>query len=72
MSKSILSKFEYNSPVILTFSIISVLIFIIDSILPFNLTANLFTYYGDFSFFGLIRLFYGPLVIVDLNIWQEI
>jgi len=59
--KKILSKVEYNSPVVLTFSILATLIFVIDVILPVQLTANVFTYYGQISLMGFVRLILWPL-----------
>lgn len=61
MAKGIFNKFEYNSPVVLTFSIISVLIFVLDAVLPINLIATLFSYSGSFSIIGIIQLFLWPL-----------
>lgn len=56
-----LKKIEYNSPVVLTFSLLAVLVFALDKILPVNIIENLFIYYGRFSFLDILRLFLWPL-----------
>lgn len=61
MSKRILGKFEYNSPVILTFAILAILIHFVDLLLPIRLTADFFTYYGSISVIGFVRLLLWPL-----------
>lgn len=61
MFKKIISKFEYNSPVVLTFSLLAVAIYFIDIILPFNIMSNVFTCYGHISVQGFFQLLLWPL-----------
>jgi GlpG protein len=58
--KRFLSLFEYNSPVILTFSLIAVSIFALDSVLPQDINYTLFTYYGGVKVIDFVRLFLWP------------
>jgi membrane associated rhomboid family serine protease len=59
--KNILNKIEYNSPVILTFSLLATAIFFIDQILPINLINTFFVYRGGFSLLGAIQMLLWPL-----------
>lgn len=60
--KKLLDKIEYNSPVVLTFSILAVLIFFIDQLLPLHIISNFFAYRGRFfSLLGLFTLLSYPL-----------
>lgn len=59
--KKLLNKLEYNSPVILTISIVAISIFFIDNILPIELINTLFVYRGGFSLLSLFTLFSYPL-----------
>ncbi len=59
--KKIFNKIEYNSPLVLTISIIAISVFFIDKILPIDLINNFFVYRGGFSLIGLFTLFSYPL-----------
>jgi len=50
-------KLEYNSPVVLTFAIISTLVFFVDQIIPYDLIKNLFIYYGNYGALDILRMF---------------
>lgn len=53
--------FEYNAPVILTFSILATLVFVIDSFFQTNWTFAVFTYYGGYAPIDFLRLLLWPL-----------
>lgn len=59
--KALFNKIEYNSPVVLTFSILAISIFFIDELLPIQLTNNLLVYRGAISAVGIFSLFSYPL-----------
>ncbi|PAB57885.1 rhomboid family intramembrane serine protease [Anaeromicrobium sediminis] len=51
--KNILKKIEYNSPVILTFSLLSTIIFFINKIIP-SIIPAFFTYRGNLNFINML------------------
>jgi len=59
--KKISNIFEYNSPVVLTFSLLAALVFILDKIIPVGLIQNFFVYFGGTSLLDFARLFIWPL-----------
>lgn len=59
--KNILNKIEYNSPVVLTFSLLATAIFFIDQIIPLDIINSLFVYRGGFSLISLIQMILWPL-----------
>ncbi len=59
--KNILSKIEYNSPVVLTFSLLATAIFFIDQIIPLDIINSLFVYRGGFSLISLVQMILWPL-----------
>lgn len=54
-------KLEYNSPVVLTFTIISIAVFFMDKLIPIGLMDNFFVYYGGYSALDIVRMFLYPL-----------
>jgi GlpG protein len=58
---NILKRVEYNSPVILTFSILATIIFFVDDILKINIINTFFVYRGGHSLIDFMRLFLWPL-----------
>jgi len=59
--QNIFKKIEYNSPVILTFSLLSTLVFILDQVLPIELMNSLFVYRGEASLLGFVKMFLCPM-----------
>ncbi len=51
-----LKKIEYNSPVILTFALISTVVFLLDLILPMTLINEYFVYWGGFMPMDILRM----------------
>lgn len=59
--KNIVKKIEYNSPVVLTFSIVATIVFFLDRALPLNITRTFFVYSGGVSIMSFIRMLLWPL-----------
>lgn len=59
--KKVLSKIEYNSPVILTFAICAAVIFMVDELTGGQFMRTLFIYRGGFMPLNLLRLLLWPL-----------
>ena len=59
--KSIINRFEYNAPVVLTFALLSTGILFLDQGVPLNLINGLFTFYGVNEPLNIPNLLLWPL-----------